>query len=75
MTIGLAISASVDCGSSSSLNCSVGMHEENGSCIADLICGPGTTRIGNVCFADGTTSDGGAGSAGLSNRLDTPAST
>lgn len=40
---------------SGSPNCGDGTHNDNGQCVVDTTCGPGTTLIGNVCLAAGAT--------------------
>jgi hypothetical protein len=44
----------------SSDQCGTGTYLENGKCVVDTTCGPGTTKVGNVCLAgtDGGTSCG-----------------
>ena len=58
LAVGWAALWLVGCGGHAlSVSCGMGNHLDNGVCVVDVICGPGTTMIGNVCLSSG--SDGG----------------
>jgi len=46
--------------------CGSGTHLENHACVVDVVCGPGTTKVGGVCLAQGA--DGGT-SCGPGTKL------
>ena len=49
------IAMGVGCGSSNGLSpsqCGTGTHLEDGKCIVDTTCGPGTTMVGSLCQAN-----------------------
>jgi hypothetical protein len=51
--------AAVGCGGSSSTpSCASGAHAENGACVPDVVCGPGTMPVGSTCFAEAPSSNG-----------------
>ena len=68
MTAVFGIVMGVACSSNglSPSQCGTGTHLENGKCVVDTTCGPGTTMVGNVCLA---TMDAGA-SCGFGTRLE-----
>jgi hypothetical protein len=67
LVAGAAMAAAGGCGNNPlPATCGTGTHLDNHACVVDVVCGPGTTMVGNICLSQGT--DAGV-SCGPGTRL------